>query len=234
MEHVTQEFNDTIDMEHVADSTIEEIMPGKIIHGEIVTFDSDFVYVNVGTKSDGRISIEEFDNDPKVGQVVDVIMKSKRLVDGMYQFSKNEAENVKKWQDFLNSYREGNRNISGKVKSSTNKGKLIDCEGIVAFLPFSLTADLKAISKSDEEYQFKIKSVDIKKRSIVISRKDILDEENQSKWENFTSKYKAGDKIQGEVLKFVEFGVFVKVEGIDALLHRNDMSWKRYLSRGRF
>ena len=60
MDHITQDHSDTIDMEHVADSALDEIVTGKIIQGEIVTFDSEFVYVNVGTKSDGRISIEEF------------------------------------------------------------------------------------------------------------------------------------------------------------------------------
>ena len=61
---------------------------------------------------------------------------------------------------------------------------------------------------------------------MVLSRKDYLDEENKVKWEEFLAKYKAGDTVEGEVVKFVEFGAFVRIEGIDALLHRNDMSWE--------
>ena len=95
------------------------------------------------------------------------------------------------------------------------------------FLPYSLTGDLKTISESDEEYTFIIKTVDPKKKSVVISRKDYLEEQNKKNWEAFLLKYKEGDIVKGEVIKFVEFGAFVRVDGLDALLHRNDMSWKK-------
>jgi small subunit ribosomal protein S1 len=227
MENVTQEFSEKIDMEFVADSTIDEIGPGKIFKGEIVTIDSGFVYVNVGTKIDGRIPVEEFEEEPKIGDTVYVMLQNKRLVDGMYQFSQKSAMTELKWQKFLDWFNEGNATISGRIKNSISKGKLVDCNGVTAFLPFSLTADLKSVNESEEEYSFKVKSIDEKKRSVILSRKDFLDEESEEKWGNFLSKYKVGDRIVGEGIKYVEFGIFVRVEGIDALLHRNDMSWKK-------
>jgi len=227
MDQIPQEFNETIDMEHVADSALEDIAAGQIISGEIVTIDSDFAYVNVGTKSDGRIPIEEFETRPSVGDVVSVMLKHKKMKDGMYQFSHRAAEFEKGWQDFIQSYRQGNVKVSGRVVNSINKGKLVDCGGVSAFLPFSLTADLKGKSKTEESYTFLVKSVDEKKKTIVVSRKDFLDEENAAKWESFASKYNVGDRIKGKVIKFVEFGAFIEVEGIDALLHRNDMTWKK-------
>ncbi len=227
MDNATQETNETIDMKDVADSAIEEIQAGVIIQGEIVTIDAGYAYVNVGAKTDGRIPIEEFDQKPEIGLIVHVMLHTGRMIDGMYQFSKNSAEAELRWKDFIRRYREGGDKIQGKIARSINKGKLIDCGGISAFLPFSLTADLKNIKESPDEYQFKIKSVDQKKRSIVVSRKDYLDEEIEARWDNFTAKYKTGDVVRGEGVKYVEFGIFVRVEGLDALLHRNDMSWKK-------
>jgi small subunit ribosomal protein S1 len=227
MDNATQETNETIDMKDVADSAIEEIQAGVIIQGEIVTIDAGYAYVNVGAKTDGRIPIEEFDQKPEIGQIVHVMLHTGRMIDGMYQFSKNSAEAELRWKDFIRRYHEGGDKIQGKIARSINKGKLIDCGGISAFLPFSLTADLKNIKESPDEYQFKIKSVDQKKRSIVVSRKDYLDEEIEARWDNFTAKYKTGDVVRGEGVKYVEFGIFVRVEGLDALLHRNDMSWKK-------
>ncbi len=227
MENLTPEINENIDMEHVADSTMDDIQPGMIVQGEIVTIDSEYAYVNVGTKTDGRIPLHEFEDKPVIGDIIPVMLQNKRLIDGMLQFSKNSASAELHWKTFMDWYNEGNKTIMGRIKSSINKGKLIDCNGLVAFLPFSLTADLKNKNESDTEYEFKIKSIDKKKKSVVLSRKEFLDEELEARWENFTAKYKPGDVVKGEGVKYVEFGIFVRVEGLDALLHRNDMSWKK-------
>ncbi len=227
MEHTPHDHTESIDMEHVADSAIEDIQPGKIIKGEIVTIDTDFAYVNVGTKLDGRIPLQEFSEPPSIGDPVEVIMNTKNFVDGMYQFSKSAAESEKRWQEFTGIHEDGAGVIEGRVVSATNKGKIVDCRGIHSFLPFSLAADLKGVSTSKDEYTFKIKSIDRKKRSIVVSRKDFLEEESLKRWEDFSANFKTGDRITGRVIKFVEFGAFVRVAGIDALLHRNDMTWKK-------
>jgi small subunit ribosomal protein S1 len=226
MDQMMEDFTESIDMEHVADSALDDIRPGVVIQGEIVTVDNDYAYVNVGTKSDGRIPLDEFDEAPEVGKIVRVMLQSRRLVDGVYQFSVRAALEEKGWQQFLEISAKGTELISGRIVAATNKGKIVDCNGFRAFLPFSLSADLKGESATADEYEFKIKSIDRKKRSIVISRKDYIDEMNREKWKAFLSRYKAGDMVEGEVVKFVEFGAFVRVDGIDALLHRNDMSWK--------
>lgn len=143
MDQFTEEINESIDMEHVADSAMEEIKPGSIVNGEIVTIDSEYAYVSVGTKSDGRISLDEFDEPPQVGELIDVMLQNRRLVDGVYQFSQKAAREEKLWSEFLSTYGDGIKTISGKVIAATNKGKLVRCNGITAFLPFSLSADLK-------------------------------------------------------------------------------------------
>ncbi|MCU0846792.1 MAG: S1 RNA-binding domain-containing protein [Spirochaetes bacterium] len=227
MDNVTHEIGESIDMEHVADSALDDIQPGQLVKGEIVTIDNDFVYVNVGTKSDGRVPIEEFDEKPGVGSEIYVVLQSKRFVDGMFQFSKKAADEEKGWQEFMQWYGQGNKQIKGRITSSTGNGKIISCMGVTAFLPFSLTGDLKNRGQSDDEYTFNIKSLDEKKKSIIVSRKDYLDEEHRNRWDSFSSKYNVGDIVKGTPVKFVEFGVFVRIDGIDGLLHRNDMSWKK-------
>lgn len=227
MTPITDDSYDAIDMESVADSALDELQPGMIVKGEIVTVDAGYAYVNVGTKSDGRVALEEFETTPKVGEVYDVKLMNKKLVDGVYQFSRRAAMAEKGWKEFVDFYDKGNREIKGKIKSSSNKGKIVLCGNMNVFLPYSLTGDLKTITESDDEYTFLIKTVDPKKKSVVISRKDYLDEQNKKNWASFISKYKEGDIVHGEIIKFVEFGAFVRVEGLDALLHRNDMSWKK-------
>jgi len=226
MDQFTEEINESIDMEHVADSAMDEIKPGSIVSGEIVTIDSEYAYVSVGAKSDGRILLDEFDETPTVGEYISVMLQNKRLVDGVFQFSMKAAREEKQWNEFITTHGSGTSTVDGRVIAATNKGKLVACCGITAFLPFSLSADLKGESETEDEYKFKIKSIDRKKKSIVLSRKDFLDEENVVKWQHFLENFKIGDTVEGEVIKFVEFGAFVRVEGIDALLHRNDMSWK--------
>ncbi len=227
MTPITDDNFDAIDMESVADSALDELEAGMIVRGEVVTVDSGFAYVNVGTKSDGRVALEEFETIPKVGEVFNVKLMNKKLVDGVYHFSRKAAEMEKGWKDFIQSYNDGKREIRGKIISASPKGKIVNCSGVNTFLPYSLTADLKGISQSDDEYTFTIKTVDFSKKSVIVSRKDFLDDQNKKNWNDFIQNYKEGDIVQGEVLKFVEFGAFIRVGGLDALLHRNDMSWKK-------
>lgn len=227
MTPITDDNFDAIDMESVADSALEELEAGMIVKGEVVTVDSGFAYVNVGSKSDGRVALDEFETAPKVGEVYNVKLMNKKLIDGVYHFSRKAAEIEKGWKDFIQLYNDGKKEIKGRVVSASPKGKIVSCLGINTFLPYSLTADLKGVSATAEEYTFVIKTVDLVKKSVIISRKDYLDDLHKKSWAEFIGKHKEGDIVQGEVLKFVEFGAFVRVEGLDALLHRNDMSWKK-------
>lgn len=218
--------NESISMEEVADAALDDVRPGSVLEGEIVTIDSDYAYVNVGSKSDGRIPLGEFDDEPAVGQSVPVIIRSPRLTDGVYECSTREARRAMQWEKFLEQYDPEEGIIYGKVVSATPKGKLVDCGGVTGFLPFSLAADLKGADSSDER-AFHVKSIDRKRRSLLVSRKDYLDEYQQKQWDSFLEKYSEGDRVTGKVVKFVEFGAFVRVNGIDALLHRNDMTWRK-------
>ena len=110
-----------------------------------------------GQNLDGRIALEEFDESPEVGKVVKVMLQNRRLVDGVYQFSTKAALQENSWQEFMDKYGNGNDVISGRVSVATNKGKMVDCQGVRAFLPFSLSADLKGRILHKRRIQFQDK-----------------------------------------------------------------------------
>ena len=151
-----------IDMAQVLDDTMGNLVPGKVITGEVVTVDSNYVYVNVGAKSDGCVSVSEFDDIPSLGEVIHIMLMNKRLVDGVYPCSARAALSEKGWVEFMEFYNTGNRVIKGRIKSATSKGKLVQCLNMTAFLPFSLAADLKSLNSSEEDYSFHITQVSIR------------------------------------------------------------------------
>ncbi len=232
----SEKYEENVDMEKIAEIPIDIVEPNKVLRGEIVTIDNDFAYVNVGIKTDGRIDLDEFTEGPQIGDVIDVLLINTRLIDGMYVFSKIAADRAKKWVKFLDIYGSGIERIQGTFESSNNKGFKVDCDDVDGFLPFSHAADLRLKKNVDSDlpYWFKIINVDEKRHTVLLSRKEYIEEENNKLWDNLLSKYKAGDKIQGKVKKFVEFGAFIEVEGIEALLHKNDMSWKKVFKPKKF
>ena len=226
---ISENFEDNIDMQQVADFAIDIIEPNKILTGEIVTIDDSFAYVNVGIKTDGRINLSEFKTEPQIGEKIDVMLMNKRLIDGMYVFSKAAAEKQQKWAKFLEINSSGTREIQGKIESSNAKGFIVDCNYVSGFLPFFLAADLKSKKSFNDDtlYWFKIANVDSKRNTILLSRRDYVEKENKKNWEAFVTKYNISDKVQGKVKNFVEFGVFIEIDGIEALLHKNDISWRK-------
>lgn len=229
----TEKFDEDINMEHVANSVPDMVEPNKVMQGEIVTIDNEFAYVNVGTKSEGRVSLEEFSNPPEVGSVIHVMLVSKRPIDGMFVFSMSAAEKAWKWQKFFEWFKSGNEYISGVVGEVVARGMIIDCDGVSAFLPYSQSGDLKfrKSPRGNESYTFKIKQVDAGKQRVILSRKDYIDEENVKIWDSFLAKYSEGAKVTGRVMRFVDAGVIVSVDGVEAFLNRDDISWKKVFKK---
>ncbi|HPK44937.1 MAG TPA: S1 RNA-binding domain-containing protein, partial [Spirochaetota bacterium] len=134
-------------MDHVSNLPSDSIQTKAIYNGEIVTVDNDFAYVSIGTKTDGRVSLEEFEIAPKVGDIVEVMLVNRRLLDGMYVFSIKAAKKEKSWQQFLKAI-EGSSIIQGIVTQKSKSGYIVDCDGFHAFLPLTLAADVKGKSQN--------------------------------------------------------------------------------------
>ncbi len=144
MENVNEKIDDGFSMESIANNALDALQPNKLMQGEVVTIDSEFVYVNVGTKSDGRVRIQEFAAPPAVGDTIDIVLAERRMVDGMYMFSNTAAVREKGWRKLMDLRTSGQEYLTGAVAAVGEKGLTIDCDGINAFLPFSQAADLRS------------------------------------------------------------------------------------------
>ena len=120
--NISEKYEENIDMKQVADFPIDIVQKNKILRGEVVTIDEDFAYVNVGIKTDGRVNLNEFETKPQIGDTLDVLLVNKRLIDGMYIFSKVAAEKEKRWNKFLDIYKAGIENIVKKIESLKKQG----------------------------------------------------------------------------------------------------------------
>jgi len=229
----TERVDDEISMEHVANSAPEDIRPNTVLRGEIVTVDGEFAYVNVGAKSEGRVSLGEFETPPEVGTVIDVMLVSRRMVDGMFVFSKKQAEGRVKWRQFMEWYRAGNTQVTAGVREIGKNGLSVECMGLPAFVPFSQAGDIrfKKSLDSSTEYKFKIRKVDERHNSIILSRKEYIEEEGARIWSEFVGKRNPGDRVAGRVLRFTEEGAVVDIEGVEAFLSKENISWKKVFKK---
>ncbi|MFW5807580.1 MAG: (d)CMP kinase, partial [Spirochaetota bacterium] len=232
MENVDNIFEDNVSMDELMGESIDP-SSGEVINGEVVSADNDFVYVNVGGKTEGRVPASDFDTLPAAGDVVNVFVTKKRTVEGMYQLSHKLAETIVQWARFAEWYTEENNVVKGRVVSIKQNGAIVDFGIYKGFVPKNLAADIrfKDAVNTDTEYEFKIVKVDEKKKSVILSRRDYLDEIRSVAWNRIVENYGEGDTITGTVTRLVEFGAFVDLGGFEALLHKNDISWRKVYTR---
>ncbi len=232
----TDKRDDEISMEHVANSAPEEIRPNTVLRGEIVTVDGEFAYVNVGAKSEGRVSLGEFETPPEVGSVIDVMLVNRRMVDGMFVFSKRMAEGRVKWRKFMEWYRAGNTRVTAGIREVGKNGLSVECMGLPAFVPFSQAGDIRFRKSLDAstEYTFKIRKVDERQNNIILSRKEYIEEEGARIWSEFIGKHVPGDRTSGRVLRFTEEGAVVDIDGVEAFLSKENISWKKVFKKRKF
>lgn len=232
MEHVDNIFEDNISMDELLGETFDP-ESGEIVNGDVVSVDSDFVYVNVGGKTEGKVQAREFDTPPAVGSKIEVYVKNRKTNDGMYQLSHTMARRIGRWADFSAWLPNGENNVTGKIISIKQNGAVVDFGLYEGFVPKNHAADIrfKDAVASKEEYIFKIIKVDEKKKSVILSRKEYLDELREVAWNKIISENNEGDSIQGTVVRMVEFGAFVDLGGFEALLHNNDLTWRKVFTR---
>lgn len=203
---------------------------GAILKGKIVEISSDYVVVDVGLKSEGLVAIGEF-YDPSelvLGGDVEVLLEQAEGENGQIVLSKEKARRQRQWETLLTSCKEGSI-VTGRVVRKVKGGLMVDI-GVEAFLPGS-QIDNKRIKNLDEyldkSYEFKILKINIDRKNIVISRRELLEEERLSRKVELLENIKEGDTVTGVVKNITDFGVFLDLNGVDGLLHITDMTWKR-------
>jgi small subunit ribosomal protein S1 len=206
------------------------VSPGTILKGRIVEITKDHVVVDVGLKSEGLVPIEEFSDPSQVvldGEV-EVLLDQAEDDNGQIVLSREKAERMRQWEYILEHCEEGSI-VKGKVLRKVKGGLMVDI-GMEAFLPGS-QIDNKRIKNLDEyidkTFEFKILKINIERKNVVVSRRELLEAERISKKAEVLEHIKVGDVREGVVKNITDFGVFLDLDGIDGLLHITDMTWKR-------
>lgn len=203
---------------------------GSILKGRIVEITKDHVVIDVGLKSEGIVPIEEF-SDPSqlfLDGEVEVLLDQPEDENGQIVLSREKAERLRQWEYIIEHCEEGSI-VKGRVLRKVKGGLMVDI-GMEAFLPGS-QIDNKRIKNLDDyidkTFEFKILKINIDRKNVVVSRRELLEAERISRKAELLQTIKEGDRREGMVKNITDFGVFLDLDGIDGLLHITDMTWKR-------
>jgi small subunit ribosomal protein S1 len=203
---------------------------GSIVKGHVIEVRPKEVLVDIGYKSEGVISASEFDDIKavKVGDLIDVLIEKLEDKEGMVVLSKEKAEFKQNWERILSICNEGGT-ISGKVKAIVKGGLLVNI-GVEAFLPASqidVSTPKNLGQYVGNTYDFKVVKINQERQNIVLSRRELIEQERTERRQKLLSEMTPGDIRKGTVKNITDFGAFIDLNGIDGLLHITDMSWGR-------
>ena len=219
----------TTELAELIDSKFRELREGSIVTGTIQEIRPQVVLVDIGYKSEGAISISEFeDEEIEVGDQIEVLLERLENDEGIVVLSKEKAAHKQNWDKIVGVYRDGGL-VKGKVKSAVKGGLMVNV-GVEAFLPGSQVDIIPPRDLNEyvgKVYEFKIVKVNDDRKNIVLSRREVIEAERADQRQRFLETVKEGDKVEGLVKNITDFGAFVDLRGMDGLLHITDMSWGR-------
>src|SRR2546421_8788443 len=206
------------------------VAAGNIVKGTIIEVRPKEVLVDIGYKSEGVISGNEFEDIKavKVGDEVDVLIEKLEDKEGMVVLSKEKAEFKKNWERILTICNEGGT-IAGKVKGVV-KGGLVVNIGVEAFLPASqidVSTPKNLAQYVGNTYDFKVVKINQERQNIVLSRRELIEQERVERRQKLLGEMTPGDIRKGTVKNITDFGAFIDLNGLDGWLHSTDMSWGR-------
>jgi small subunit ribosomal protein S1 len=232
------------DLEKLYAETLQRVERGAITKGKVVAIKDDRIVVDVGYKSEGVIPAADFTKEElsgiKEGDDMAVLVEKINDNEGIVTVSRKKAQRIIAWEE-LNNLHSRNAHVEGRIVEKIKGGLLVDVMGIKAFLPLS-QLDIKII-KDPEHYigqtlSLKILKMVYQKKAnffddsvpttqLIVSRRVILEEERDRKKEETLKVLQEGALLKGTVKNITDYGVFVDLGGIDALLHISDVSWRR-------
>lgn len=226
-----ESIQDSDNFMELYEESLKSIHEGKVIKGEIVQIDKEFVLVDIGYKSEGQIRISEFVNlegqlTAKVGDKVDVLLVRKEDKNGRIILSKEKAAMVKIWDDVEEAYK-NHDTVRGKIISRVKGGLSVDI-GVQAFLPGS-QADMRPVrdlgTLVGAEHDFRVIKYEKRQGNIVLSRRAALEAERKALREKTLELLEKDAILEGIVRNITDYGLFIDLGGIDGLVHITDMSW---------
>lgn len=215
--------------EALAESTVN-YTEDQIVKGTIIEVRKKEVLVDIGYKSEGSIPANEFDDisEMKVGDAFDVLIERLEDRDGMVVLSKERAEFRQNWDKILTICNEGGT-VQGRIKAVVKGGLMVNI-GVEAFLPASQVdiippKNLNALV--GESFEFKVVKINMERQNIVLSRRELIEQERAERRSALLEEMTPGDIRRGTVKNITDFGAFIDLNGLDGLLHITDMSWGR-------
>lgn len=216
--------------ELLAESSFEKLKENSIIRGQITEIRENEVVVDIQGKSEGIVPANEFlDFDElQIGQEIEVFLEKLEDKGGNPVISYDKAEQRKNWDNILTKCEEG-AIVTGRIKSKV-KGGLVVSIGVDAFLPAS-QVDIQAPKNLEQyigqTYDFKVVKINFERKNIVLSRRELIEEQRQNKRRELLENIEPGQTIRGQVKNITDYGAFIDLDGLDGLLHITDMSWGR-------
>ena len=219
------------DLEKMYDDTLSTIVEKDVLNGTVIALNKREVVINIGFKSDGIVSRNEFRYNPdlKVGDIVEIYVESQEDKKGQLVLSHKKARAMRSW-DRVNEALDRDEVIKGYIKCRTKGGMIVDVFGIEAFLPGS-QIDVKPIRDYDmyvgKTMEFKVVKINPEFRNVVVSHKALIEAELEQQKKDIISKLEKGQVLEGTVKNITSYGVFIDLGGVDGLIHITDLSWGR-------
>lgn len=211
-------------------SEVDNLVTGSIIKGIITEIRPTEVVIDIGGKSEGIINANEFVDisELQVGAELEVYLEKLEDREGSPVISYDKAEQKKNWEKIVDNCEEGSV-VQGRVRSKV-KGGLIVSIGVDSFMPAS-QIDVQPPKSLDQyvgqTYDFKVIKINLDRKNIVVSRRELIEEQRMEKRRTLLEEVKPGDVRRGQVKNITDYGAFVDLDGLDGLLHITDMSWGR-------
>ena len=216
----------------VYDNTFKQINDGEMIHATVESLTKTDAVVNIGFKSDGLISLNEFRDIPggvKVGDVIEVMVVEKEDREGNLNLSRKSARITRAWERIVEVNKTGEI-VTGQVTSKTKGGLIVDVFGMETFLPGS-QIDVKPVTDYDQfvgkTMEFKVVKINEAIKNAVVSHKALIESDIEAQRAEIIGKLEKGQVLEGTIKNITDFGAFLDLGGLDGLLYITDISWGR-------
>lgn len=213
------------------ENTFRTITDGEMIEGTVVGLTKTDVVLNIGFKSDGLVSLNEFRDlqNLKIGDLVEVMVVEKEDREGHLNLSRKQARITRAWEKIVEVHKTGEV-VSGLVTSKTKGGLIVDIYGMETFLPGS-QIDVKPVTDYDQfvgkTMEFKVVKINEAIKNAVVSHKALIESDIEAQRLEIMSKLEKGQVLEGTIKNITDFGAFLDLGGVDGLLYITDISWGR-------
>ena len=225
-----KEKEQTDHLTHLIDSSMNRVSSNEIVTGHVISVGEKDVIIDIGFKSDGVVSKNEFSEEVKPGDEVDVYLERMENYHGQLVLSRERAEEIQHWQQVEHAFENGTV-LEGTIIRRIKGGMIVDLfKGLEAFLPGS-QIDMRPVRDFDSylgrKMEFKIVKISPENQNVVVSHKALIERELASQRESILATMEKGQVLKGIAKNITDFGVFVDLGGVDGLLHITDLTWGR-------